>query len=213
LSHEIIYTNLAPRPKPEAPIVKAPAEAPALQVNRIRVGWGEEGRKGVVARTKEIAQPERITTTARSEERGVHRPQRSRMESRPDQLPNKQQLADAEEITLRVQDTTRSTQLEYLLNRQMNRQPKLFDGGRQPQPRLEHLAIARGSDGFFRMIDRETKQPITRHVFETVTYCTQAAAELERTFELGGMLMNPELLEHIEAIVLANVWREKVAVV
>ncbi|MGA7935085.1 MAG: hypothetical protein WCA35_16175 [Kovacikia sp.] len=155
------------------------------------------------------AQPVRIRATALTGERREHH--RPRMESRPDQLPNKQQLADADEIAQRVKDTSRSATIEYLLNRQMNRQPKLFEGDRQPQPRLEHLAIARGSDGFFRTIDRKTKQPITRHAFETATYCTQAAAELERTFELGGMLLNPELLEHIEAIVLAAVWRERVA--
>ncbi|MGA7932373.1 MAG: hypothetical protein WCA35_02220, partial [Kovacikia sp.] len=54
------------------------------------------------------AKPVRIRTTALSEERREHRPQRSRMESRPDQLPNKQQLADTEEIAQRVKDTSRS---------------------------------------------------------------------------------------------------------
>jgi hypothetical protein len=77
---------------------------------------------------------------------------------------------------------------------------------------LEHLAIARRSDECFQIVIRGTKQPFSRHIFETVEYCAEAAAELEQKFELGGMLefLDSEIQEHVEAIILAAAWRERV---
>ncbi len=81
------------------------------------------------------------------------------------------------------------------------------------QATLEHLAVARRPDQRYQLINRSTKKPLTRHAFETVEHCAEAAAELERTFELSGMLALDagEGLENIESIVLAAVAREQVA--
>jgi hypothetical protein len=79
---------------------------------------------------------------------------------------------------------------------------------------LEHLAIARRSDQGYQIVIQGTKMPFSSYVFETVEYCSKAAAELEQTFALGGMLefMDAEVQEHVEAIVWAVVVRERVAV-
>jgi hypothetical protein len=57
-----------------------------------------------------------------------------------------------------------------------------------------------------------TKQPFSRHIFATVQYCAEAAAELEQKFALGGMLefLGTEGQDAMEAIVWAFVVRERV---
>ena len=176
--------------------------------------------------SRPLAPAKPIRTTPLSGERPKHHPQRSpysisARSSRAEAArtpyealsndPNvtRQQLADAEEIAKRVNDNSRSVEIEHSLNRHMNKSSRLFSDLKQ-QPELECLAVLRRSDGYFQVVNRETKQPISCYLFETARYCTEAAAGLERTFNLGGMLMYPELLEHVEAIVLAAAWRETV---
>ena len=173
-----------------------------------------------------VAPAKPIRTTVVSGERREHHPQRSpysisARSSRAEATrtpyealsndPNvtRQQLADAEEIAKRVNDNSRSVEIEHSLNRHMNKSSRLFGDLRQ-QPELDCLAVLRRSDGYYQIVNRETKHLISCYLFETARYCTEAAAELERTFNLDGMLMHPELLEHIEAIVLAAAWRETV---
>jgi hypothetical protein len=79
---------------------------------------------------------------------------------------------------------------------------------------LEHLAIARRSDQHYQIVIRGTKKLFSRQFFETVQYCSEAAAELEQKFALGGMLefLGTEGQDAMEAIVWAFVVRERVAV-
>ncbi len=139
-----------------------------------------------------------------------------RLESdRPRQSPaiGQQQLVEAQAIAQRVQDTSGSSQLEFLLRRQ---ESKRYEHWQQQKPlmELEYLAIARRSDGCYQIANQGTRQPFSRHVFKTVQYCAEAAVEIEQRFELGGMLefLDAEVQEHVEAIVLAVVWRERVEI-
>jgi hypothetical protein len=127
---------------------------------------------------------------------------------------SRQQLAETRMIAQRVHDRSGSSRLELLLRRQQSNRYNYYQSNRQPMTKLEHLAIARGLDQQFQIVIRETQTPFSRHIFKTVGHCTEAAAELEQKFELGGMLefIDAEVLEHVEAIVFAAVWRERVAV-
>jgi hypothetical protein len=133
--------------------------------------------------------------------------------SRPRQSPaSRQQLVEARAIAQRVQDTSGSSRLEFLLRRQQSRRYDSFESNRQSMKALEHLAIARRSDQHYQIVIQGTKQPFLRQVFKTVEYCAEAATELEQKFALGGMLefLNAEVQEAVEAIVWAVVVRERV---
>jgi hypothetical protein len=143
-------------------------------------------------------------------------PQPPRLESsRPRQFPaiGQQQLDEAQAIAQRVQDTPGSSRLEFLLSRQ---ESKRYEHWRQqPLRALEHLAIARRPDQRYQLIIRGTRQVIVCHAFETVEYCAEAAAELERTFALAGLLRQrpPETMERLDELVQEHWLREKVAMV
>jgi hypothetical protein len=157
-----------------------------------------------------------IQDAAPNTNRSTESPLQPRPEpSRPYQSPtSRQQAAEAQAIASRVQDRSRSTRLEYLLRRQQSKRYSHYDSSRQPMMELEHLAIARRSDQFFQIVIQGTKTPFSRHVFETMVHCHEAAAELECKFELGGMLefLDAEIQEHVEAIILAAAWRERVEI-
>jgi hypothetical protein len=141
-------------------------------------------------------------------------PQPPRLESsRPRQSPasRQQQQAEAKAIAQRVRDTSGSSRLEFLLRRQQGKRYSQYERC-QPSRKLEHLAIALRPDQRYQIAIQGTKKPFSRHVFETVQYCSEAAAELEQKFALGGMLefLDSEIQEHVEAIVLAAIWRERV---
>jgi hypothetical protein len=140
-------------------------------------------------------------------------PQPPRLESsRPRQSPaiGQQQLDEAQAIAQRVGDTSGSSRLEYLLRRQQSKRYEQWQ--QQPLRALEFLAIARRTDGCYQIAIRGTKTPFSRYVFETLEYCREAATELEQRFEIEGMLefLDGVVQEHVEAIVLAAVWRERV---
>jgi hypothetical protein len=133
--------------------------------------------------------------------------------SRPRQsLASRQQAVEARVIAQRVQDTSGSSRLEFLLRRQ---QGKRYEHWQKCQPlmALEHLAIARRSNQGYQIVIQGRKMPFSRHIFQTVQYCADAAAELEQKFALGGMLefLNAEGQEAVETIIWAFVVRERVA--
>jgi hypothetical protein len=146
--------------------------------------------------------------------RSIESPPPPRLESsRPRQSPaSRQQAVEARAIAQRVQDTSGSSRLEFLLRRQQSRRYDSFESNRQSMKALEHLAIARRSDQGYQIVIRGTKQTFSRQVFETVQYCSEAAAELEQKFVLGGMLefLDADVQEAVEVIVWAFVVRERV---
>jgi hypothetical protein len=132
--------------------------------------------------------------------------------SRPRQSPaSRQQAAEAQAIAQRVQDTSGSSQLEFLLRRQESKRYEHWQQQRSLRA-LEFLAIALRSDQGYQIVIQGTKQPVSRYIFATVQYCAEAAAELEQKFALGGMLefLNAEVQEAVEAIIWAFVVRERV---
>jgi hypothetical protein len=81
------------------------------------------------------------------------------------------------------------------------------------RPALEHLTILHSQSAQkYWIADIETGKVFLPHVFITLKHCHEAAAELERIFDMAEVLTQrpPETLERMEAIVLAAVWRERV---
>jgi hypothetical protein len=134
--------------------------------------------------------------------------------SRPRQSPaSRQQAAEAQAIAQRVQDTSGSSRLEFLLRRQQGKRYEHWQK-RQPLMPLEHLAIAQRPDQHFQIVIRGTQTAFSRQVFATLEHCSEAAAELEQRFEIEGMLefLDADVQEAVEVIVWAVVVRERVAV-
>jgi hypothetical protein len=132
---------------------------------------------------------------------------------RPTPTPaSRQRTVEARAIAQRVRDTSESSRLEYLLRRQQSKRYSHFESNRQPRMALEHLAIARQTNGCFQIVIQGTQTAFSRYVFETAGHCADAAAELEQRFALGGMLefVEAEVKDAMEAIVRAAVVRERV---
>lgn len=80
------------------------------------------------------------------------------------------------------------------------------------QPALEHLTILHSpkAQGYW-IADAETGEVFLSQAFATLKHCHEAAAELERTFDMPEVLMlrPPETLEQIQLLVQAHCQREK----
>jgi hypothetical protein len=186
LSHEIIYTTA--RPKPEAPIVKAPAAAQALPAKRIT--WGIAGRLHMPANA-ERPQPRRS-------ERSSGRP--ARVERSP------------EAPRVRMGYVNRGSRLERLPEQRL-----LYEKLERhtARPALEHLTIlhSQNAQGYW-IADAETGEIFLPQAFATLQHCHEAAAELERRFAMAQVLdmRSPETMESLGELVREHWLRERVAV-
>jgi hypothetical protein len=190
LTQQIIYTNLAAKPKSPTPAItpEAPTAAPAPTAKRIT--WGIEGRLHLPATAGRPQQPKHEIND---------RPSRS--SSREMRSP------EAPKVWMRYVD--RGSRLERLpeqrlLSERLERQAA--------RPALEHLTIlhSQSAQGYW-IADAEAGEVFLRQPFATLKHCHEAAAELERTFDMDEVLkLRPsETLEQIELLVQAHCQREK----
>ena len=210
MTNEIIYTNLSTKPtrRTAVPTPEAPAEAPDPQVKRIRIGWGAEGRKGVAARSAEQANasaddgeqsPHEFgdrTSTRLIKARRSHHAELSRSEAPP---------------RIEMGRVERYSKLEQIRGQRLLSETL---AQRAEQSALEHLNILNSQSAQqYWIADAETGEIFLRQSFATLQHCHEAAAELEWTFDMAEVLTQrpPETMDHIEAIVLAAAWRERVA--
>jgi hypothetical protein len=200
LSNEIIYTNLAAKPKLATPAItpEAPAVAPAPQVKRIT--WGIQGRLHMPA-TAERSQPRKGDRSAPSD-RPSSRPVRA------ERSPQSRSVApEAPKVRMRYVD--RGSRLERLPE-----QRSLFEKleRQAARPALEHLTILHSPKAQqYWIADAETGEVFQTQAFRMLKHCHEAAALLERTFDMEEVLkLRPsETLEQIELLVQAHCQREK----
>jgi hypothetical protein len=204
LSNEIIYTNLAAKPKQiTAPMPEAPAAAPDPLVKRIRLGWGEEGCKRVAARSEAIANADGQQPRQGSGERPssrLVRARRSESQSFSEALPSIEMG--------RVERYSKLEQIrgKRLLSEELDQRFK--------QPPLEYLSILYGQSAEqYRIADAESGEVFLPQAFETLQHCHEAAAELERTFDIPEVLMlrPSETLERMGELAREHWMRERVA--
>jgi hypothetical protein len=201
LTNEIIYTNLAAKPKllTPAPTPAPIAQAQAPQVKRIT--WGIHGRLHIPA-TTERPQP-------RKDDSSAPRVRPSRGKARVERSPEAQ-TPEAPKVRLRFVD--RGSRLEQLpgqrlLAERLDRQAA--------QPALEHLTILHSpkAQGYW-IADAETGEVFLSQAFATLKHCYDAAAELERRFAMAQVLemRMPETMESVGELVREHWLRERVAV-
>jgi hypothetical protein len=203
LTNEIIYTNLAAKPKPPtpAPTPEAPEQASAPQVKRI--SWGIQGRLHMPA-TAERSHPRKDDSSAprvrpscssssamrsaeaRSYSEGPSRIEMGRVErySRLERLPE-----------------------QRLLSEKLERQAA--------RPVLEHLTILYSPKAQqYWIADVELSEVFLPQAFATLKHCHEAAAELERTFAIAQVLemRSPETMESVGELVREHWLRERVTV-
>jgi hypothetical protein len=206
LSNEVIYTNLVAKPKSSNPtsIPEAPAEVPVPQVKRIQIGWGPEGQQSVAARNSAIAERElqpKLGLGDRASNRFV-RVKRS-------VLPESQSIPLG---TPRMQMgyVDRGSKLERIRG-----QRSLSERLEQHTERsiLEHLTILHSEkfQGYW-IANAATGNVFVRQAFATLKHCYEAAADLERMFNMAQVLVlrPPETLERMEDLVREHWLREKV---
>jgi hypothetical protein len=207
LNPQIIYTNLAAKPllPAPAPIVKATAATQTPLVKRICPGLGEERRRGVAARSEALAnaaadgQQPRQGLGERPSSRLV-RARRSESQSFSEAPPS-----------IEMGRVERSSKLERIRGQRLLCEE--LDQRSDKRPALEHLSILHSQSAEqYWIADAESGEVFLPLAFTTLKHCHEAAAELERTFDIAEVLTQrpPETLERMEAIVLAAVWRERV---
>jgi hypothetical protein len=197
LINEIIYTNLAAKPKlaTPAPTPEAPVAAPAPQVKRIT--WGIQGRLHMPT-TTERSQPRR-------DDRSSSRPVRTERSAQ-----SRSVAPEAPKVRMRYVD--RGSRLERLPEQRL-----LYEKLERQAARtaLEHLTILHSpkAQGYW-IADAETSEVFLHQPFATLKHCHEAAAELERTFEIAQVLKmrSPETMESLSALVREHWLRERVAV-
>ena len=123
------------------------------------------------------------------------------------------QSPEAQTIAVRVRDRSRSEALEAMLRRQRARATAFQTQESSSKYPLRYLTVRqqRGSR-YFQICLTRSKKPFCAATFESLRYCTEAAAELERTFAMESLIDLPlgETMEQVEAIVQSYVWREQV---
>jgi hypothetical protein len=194
LSHEIIYTNFAARPKPEAAIVKAPVAAPAPPAKRI--SWGIAGRLQMPATADHLEQ------TSDRPNRSSSRAVRSAEARSYSEVPSRIEMG-------RVERYSKLERLpgQRLLSEKLDRQAE--------RPELEHLTILHSPKAQQHWIaDAETGDIFLPQAFATLKYSHAAAVELERTFAIAQVLemRSPQTLESVGELVQECWLRERIAV-
>jgi hypothetical protein len=196
LKNEIIYTNLAAKPTllTPAPI----AQTPATQVKRIT--WGIAGRLHMPA-TAERPQPRKDDSSAPRvrPSRGGARVERS----------TESQTPEAPKVRMRYVD--RGSRLERLPEQRL-----LYEklGRQAAQSALEHLTILHSQSAEkYWIADAETGEVFLSQAFATLKHCHEAAADLERTFNMAQVLemRSPETMESVGELVQGHWLREWVA--
>jgi hypothetical protein len=191
LNPQIIYTNLAAKPKlsTPAPMPEAPAQAPAPQVKRI--SWGIQGRLHMPA-TAERPQPRKDDSPSR----GGARVERS--------TGSRSVTPEAPKVRMRYVD--HGSRLERLPE-----QRSLWErlDRHTARPGLEDLTI------LYWIADAETGKIFIGQAFTTLQHCHEAAVELEHTFAIAQVLdmRSPETMESVNELVREHWLRERVAVV
>jgi hypothetical protein len=199
LSNEIIFVNPTAKPtRPTAaPTPEAPAEAQASQVKRIRIGWGEEGRKGIAAQSEAIS----LATADKQPQRELVKVRRTVSKSRSfSEAPSRIEMGRVERYSKLERGRRRRSLSEKL------------DQGFDKCPTLDHLTILHSlSTQQHWIADAETGKVFLHQPFTTLKHCHEAAVELEHTFDMEEVLMlrPPETLEQIQLLVQAHCQREK----
>jgi hypothetical protein len=194
LSNEIIYTNISAKPKLPTPTAEAPAAAPAPQVKCIT--WGIAGRLHMPA------------TAERQLPRRDERPSSGR--ARVERSAEARSVA-TESPKVRMRYIDRGSRLERLpekrsLWERLDRQTA--------KPELEDLTILHSQSAEkYWIADAETGEVLLPQAFITLKHCHEAAAELERTFDMAEVLMlrPSETLERMGELVREHWLREQVA--
>ena len=204
MSNEIIFVNLTAKPtRPTlAPTPKAPAEAPARQVKRIRIGWGAEGHKGVAARSVELA----------------NAPANDREQPRPELVKVRRTVSESRSFSeapsrIEMGRVERYSKLEQIRGQRLLSEK--LDQGLEKRPALDHLTILHSQSARqYWIADAETGEIFLRQSFATLKHCHEAAAELERTFDMAEVLTQrpPETMERMGELVHEHWLRERVAV-
>jgi hypothetical protein len=206
LSNEIIFVNPTAKPKRPiaAPTPEAPAEVQASQVKRIRIGWDEEGRKGIAAQSEAISlasadkQPQRELDDRLSGRLARVRRSESRSYS---QAPSRIKMGRIERYS-KLEQLPEQRSLWERLDRQA------------AQPALEHLTILHSPKAqHYWIADAETGDVFLSQAFTTLKHCHEAAAELGRTFAIAQVLemRSPETMESLSELVREHWQRERVA--
>jgi hypothetical protein len=200
---QIIFVNPTAKPKLSipAPTPEAPAVPAAPPVKRIT--WGIQGRLHMPA-TAERSQPRKGDSSAPRvlPSDGGARVERS----------SKSQPVTPEAPRVRMGYVNRSSRLERLpeqrsLAEKLERQAA--------RPTLEHLTILHSPKAQqYWIADAESGAVFLPQAFATLKHCHEAAAELERTFDMAQVLemRSPETMESVSELVREHWLRERVAV-
>jgi hypothetical protein len=173
-------------------------------VKRIRIGWGEEGRNGVAARNEAIAtaddreQPRRGLGESASER--LARARRSESRTFSDASPS-----------IEMGRVERSSKLERIRGKRLLSEEL---DQRFKQPPLEYLSILHSQSAKKCWIaDANTGEVFLNQAFATPQHSHEAAAELERTFDMSEVLKlrPPETLERMGELAREHWLREQVA--
>jgi hypothetical protein len=183
---QILYSTRNPKPQP----TPAPEKAPALTPDRITIGWGEQGR--------------------------LHINRSKAPESDRQQQPRRE-----------ISGVLRPTPVETPRGRagQVDRYSKL-ERVRRPKPlweelaersgnfrALEYLAVSKVAADEYIITEQATGENFVNQVFETREHCAEAAAEVERIFDMAQVLETrlTETIERIDELVEWHYLKEWVA--
>jgi hypothetical protein len=184
---QIVYTTRIPKPQPTPAPVKAPAPAP----DRITIDWGQQGRL-------------HINRSKAPESDRQQKPQR--------EIGEVLRPTPVETQRGRVEQVDRYSKLERV------RRPKPLWEDLAEQKRdfrvLEYLAVLKVGDCEYAIAERATGENFVNQVFETREHCAEAAAELERVFDMAIVLETrlTETMERIDELVEWHYLREWVAI-
>jgi hypothetical protein len=181
---EILYTTRKPQPTP-AP-VKAPAPAP----DRITIDWGQQGRL-------------HINRSKAPESYRQRKPQREGSGAlRPTPVETPRGRAGQVDRYSKLERIRRPKPLwEELAERSGNFRA------------LEYLAVSKVGDREYAIVERATGENFVSQTFETRQHCAEAAAEVERVFDMGQVLELRllETMERVEDLVEWHYLKEWVA--
>jgi hypothetical protein len=186
LNQQILYTTRKPKPQP----IPAPAKVLAPAPNRITIDWGQHGRLHI----------------NRSKAPESNRQQKTRRE-----IGDVLKPIPVETPRGRAGQIDRYSKLERI------RRPKpLWEelAERSSNSRmLEYLEI-RKDGGEYWITERGTGEALVEQAFETREHCAEAAAEVERIFDMAMVLelRLVETMERIDELVEWHYLREWVAI-
>jgi hypothetical protein len=198
LHNEIIYTNLAAKPKLSTPASTSEVPAAAAALPAKRITWGIHGKLHMPA-TAERPLPRRS-------ERPSGRP------ANAERSPEARSVAP-ETPKVRMGYVDRGSRLERIPGQRLLCEKLERQAARSA---LEHLTIlhSQSAEKYWIAV-AETGEVFLPQAFATLQHCHEAAAEVERRFAMAQVLemRMPETLESLSELVREHWLRERVAVV